>query len=65
LGRNIPRLLKLAQDLPINIIVATGAYYFDELPGFFQSQNADVLSECFVKDVTEGIQGTINHKSQL
>src|SRR3990170_663189 len=58
LGRNIPRLLRVAADIPLNIIVATGLYTYDELPRYFQSRDADVMAELFVRDITEGIQGT-------
>jgi phosphotriesterase-related protein len=57
LGRNIPRLLKLG-DVGVNIIVATGLYTYDELPHYFRSRDADAMAELFVRDITEGIQGT-------
>jgi phosphotriesterase-related protein len=58
LGRNVPRLLRVAGDIPLNIIVATGLYTYNELPRYFQSRDADVMAELFVRDITEGIQGT-------
>src|SRR3990172_7809370 len=58
LGRNIPRLLRVAGDIPLNIIVATGLYTYDEVPRYFGSRDADVMAELFVRDIIEGIQGT-------
>jgi len=58
LGRDIPRVLRVAGDIPLNIIVATGLYTYDELPRYFGSRDADVMAELFVRDITEGIQGT-------
>ena len=40
------------------IVVATGAYYFDQLPGYFRQRSVEHLAEQFVLDVTEGIAGT-------
>src|SRR3972149_4651531 len=51
-------LLPVAGDIPLNIIVATGLYTYNELPRYFQSRDADVMAELFVRDITEGIQGT-------
>ena len=60
LGRDIPRLLHVAGDIPLQIIVATGIYAYsdDELPRYFRNRDADVMAELFVRDITEGIQGT-------
>jgi phosphotriesterase-related protein len=60
LGRDIPRLQKVAADIPLNIIVASGLYAYsdDELPRFFRNRDVDVMTELFVGDITEGIQGT-------
>ena len=58
IGRNIPRLLETAGDVPLNIIVATGVYTYNELPQFFHNRDADVMTDLFVGDITVGIQGT-------
>ncbi len=58
LGRNIPRLLQVMGDIPLNVIVATGLYTYDELPRYFQSRDADHMAGLFVGDITDGIQGT-------
>jgi phosphotriesterase-related protein len=56
LGRNIPLILQVAGDLPINVIVATGIYY--EIPGYFLNQDIEVMVDLFIRDIKEGIQGT-------
>lgn len=58
LGRNIPRLRSVVGDLPLNVIVATGLYTYDEVPRHFQMRDAGYLAGLFVRDITEGIQGT-------
>ena len=60
LGRDIPRLLRAAGDIPLQVIVATGIYAYsdDELPRYFRNRDVDVMAELFVRDITEGIQGT-------
>ena len=58
LGRDIPRLIKIVGEIPINVIVATGVYTYNELPQYFQNRDEDAMAALFVKDITEGIQGT-------
>ncbi|MFI0711133.1 phosphotriesterase [Streptomyces inhibens] len=70
LGRHIPRVRRIAEQVPeLNIIVATGLYTYDEVPGFFRyrgpglndvlgTEVADPMVEMFVRDITEGIAGT-------
>ena len=58
LGRDIPRLRKVAGEIPVNIIVATGIYTYNELPQYFQNRDEDAMAELFVRDIAEGIQGT-------
>src|SRR3990170_3590487 len=54
-GRDIRRVLRVAGDLDLNIIVATGLYTYDELPRYFRRRDIDVMTDLFVRDVTEGI----------
>ena len=58
LGRDIPRLREVVGEIPVNIIVATGIYTYNELPQYFQNRDEDAMAELFVRDITEGIQGT-------
>ncbi|WP_119731065.1 phosphotriesterase family protein [Thermomonospora amylolytica] len=66
LGRYIPRIRRIAEQVPeLNIIVATGLYTYDKLP--FQLDflgpgtlfgGPDPMVEMFVRDITEGIADT-------
>ena len=58
LGRDITIIRDVAAQTSVNIVVATGAYYFDQLPGYFRQRSVEHLAEQFVLDVTEGIAGT-------
>ena len=58
LGRDIPRLRKVVGEIPVNIIVATGVYTYNELPHYFQNRDEDAMARLFVRDITKGIQGT-------
>ena len=65
LGRYIPRVKRIAEQLELNIIVATGLYTFDTMPFFFGSRppgsgpdGSDPMVDMFIKDIREGIAGT-------
>jgi phosphotriesterase-related protein len=58
LGRDIPRLQRVIGDLPLNVVVATGLYTYNEVPRHFASRDADYMAGLFVRDITDGIQGT-------
>jgi phosphotriesterase-related protein len=69
LGRYIPRIQRIAEQVDLNIVVATGCYTYDDVPFFFHHRgpalNAavgaevpDPMVDMFVKDVEEGIAGT-------
>jgi phosphotriesterase-related protein len=70
LGRYIPRIARIAEQVPdLNIVVATGLYTYDDVPFFFHHRgpalNAvagaevpDPMVDMFVRDITEGITGT-------
>ncbi|MEX2237371.1 MAG: phosphotriesterase-related protein [Dehalococcoidia bacterium] len=67
LGRNIPRLQRIASQTEVNIIVATGLYTYDELPHHFQNnpglpkelaRDEDYMARLFVGDIKEGIGDT-------
>jgi phosphotriesterase-related protein len=66
-GRSIPRLLPIAQQSPVNIIVATGWYTWNDLPFYFEFRDAfpaaaeagqPTLEDLMVRDLEEGIAGT-------
>ncbi|MGE3690883.1 MAG: phosphotriesterase [Novosphingobium sp.] len=66
LGRHVKRIAKVAEKTGINIVVATGAYTFDEAPhgfefwgpGLLVDSPSEPMVDCFVRDITEGIAGT-------
>jgi phosphotriesterase-related protein len=69
LGRYIPRIQRVAEQVDVNIVVATGCYTYDDVPFFFHHRgpalNAavgaevpDPMVDMFVRDITEGIAGT-------
>ena len=70
LGRNLPRIQRVAEQVPdLNIIVATGLYTYDSVPFFFYHRGPalnealgtevpDPMVDMFVGDITEGITGT-------
>lgn len=63
LGRYIPRIATIAAQVPVNIVVATGLYTYDDVPFYFRYRGLDPaqpdpMVELFVRDITEGIAGT-------
>ncbi len=70
LGRYIPRIQRIAEQVPqLNIVAATGCYTYDDVPFFFhhrgpalgEALGVDVpepMVEMFSRDITEGIAGT-------
>jgi phosphotriesterase-related protein len=65
LGRYIPRIAAIADQVPLTIICATGLYTFNELPLYFRARKAgsgsgggDPLTDMFVRDITRGIAET-------
>lgn len=65
LGRMIPWVQRVAEQVDINIIVATGYYLFQELPLKFGFRGPgtllggrDPLEEMFIRDITHGIGNT-------
>lgn len=66
LGRYIPRIRRVAEQVPqLNIIAATGVYTYTDVPGFFRHRGPgvdpdlpDPMVDMFVADITTGITGT-------
>jgi len=65
IGRYIPRIQRIAAATPINIIVATGLYVYEELPQQYAYRGPGLLLDIpepmvtdFSRDITEGIAGT-------
>ena len=65
LGRNIPRIQRIAARTPLNIVVATGLYVFEELPLQYAYRGPGLVLDIpeplvtdFVGDIADGIAGT-------
>jgi phosphotriesterase-related protein len=65
LGRYIPRIVDIAKQIDINIIVATGVYTYNDVPMYFRMRGPfmgfdlpDPMVDMFVTDITEGIGDT-------
>lgn len=65
LGRYIPRIQRIAAQVDLNIVVATGVYTYNEVPFQFHYAGpgllvdvAEPMTELFVKDLTVGIANT-------
>lgn len=65
LGRDVARVRRIAEQVDLNIVVATGLYVTSELPLRFQFQDPagfgegrEVLEELFLGDLQDGIAGT-------
>lgn len=69
LGRYVPRIERIAAQIDINIVVATGIYTYGDVPFYFQHRGPaldavvgqpvpDPMVDMFVEDITHGIAGT-------
>lgn len=58
LGRYIPRIARIASQIDLHIIAASGLYTFNELPHYYARRPIEHMVEHFVGDVTEGIADT-------
>src|SRR5207248_7830249 len=65
LGRYIPRIQRVAAEVDLNIVAATGLYTYNDVPHYLHYRGPgtlldgpEPLVEMFVQDITEGIAGT-------
>ena len=65
LGRYIPRIQLIAARTPINILVATGLYTYNDVPMYFHMRGPgrpfggpEPMTEMFVSDIEKGIADT-------
>lgn len=65
LGRDVARVARVAERVPVHLVAATGYYTSNVLPPFFRTNGPgrlvdgpDPLVEYFVRDIEEGIAGT-------
>jgi phosphotriesterase-related protein len=64
-GRCIPRIQRIAAEVDVNLVVATGFFTCNELPPYLQFRksgtrfyDSEPLIEMFLRDIQEGIAGT-------
>ena len=58
LGRDVPRLQRLAAETGLQIVACTGIYTYDGLPQFLLNRDEDFMAGLFVHDIEQGMQGT-------
>src|SRR5205823_10557976 len=63
LGRYVPRIQRINEQVDLNIVLATGVYTYDTVPFYFRYRGPqfglpEPMVEMFVRDLTEGIPGT-------
>jgi phosphotriesterase-related protein len=69
LGRYIPRIQQIAEQVPLHIVVATGVYTYDDVPFYFHHRGPalnealgaevpDPMVDLFVRDIRDGIAHT-------
>ena len=65
LGRFIPRIQRIAEQIDLNIMVAAGVYTYNDLPMYFHFRGSgtkpnrpDTMIDMLVRDIREGIAGT-------
>jgi len=56
LGRDVHMVRRVADEVPLNIIMATGVWR--RPPALFERRDIDALADLFVKDIEEGMNGT-------
>lgn len=58
LGRDCRFMQRVVEATGAQVVAATGLYTFRDLPIMLQNRPVDFLADLFVRDITEGIQGT-------
>ncbi|HEY9473009.1 MAG TPA: phosphotriesterase-related protein, partial [Mycobacteriales bacterium] len=65
LGRDIPLIRRVCEQVDLNVVVATGVYTYQDVPFYFRFRGPgvapnlpDPMVDMFVADITEGIAGT-------
>jgi phosphotriesterase-related protein len=57
-GRDVAFSRRVSEQTGLQVVPCTGIYTYDYLPYYFLTRDADAMADCFVHDITEGIQGT-------
>jgi phosphotriesterase-related protein len=55
-GRDVPLVAEIVRQVEINVIACTGLWRL--IPRSFGNRTPDYVADLFVRDITEGIQGT-------
>jgi phosphotriesterase-related protein len=58
LGRDIPRIQRVAAGTRLQIVVATGIYAFHDMPSYFRFKKTDAIADFFVAEIEQGIADT-------
>jgi phosphotriesterase-related protein len=58
LGRDVARIQRINAEVDLHIVVASGLYAFLEMPGFLAPRTDQAITELFVREISEGINGT-------
>jgi phosphotriesterase-related protein len=65
LGRYIPRIVRVAAETDLNIVVATGLYTYNDVPFYFHYRGPgtpldgpEYMTDMFVRDIEQGIADT-------
>ncbi len=69
LGRYLPRIAKVAEQVDLNIVCATGLYTYDDVPFYFHHRGPalneavgaevpDPMVDMFIGDIRDGVAGT-------
>lgn len=58
LGRDINKLVQISKDTKLQIIASTGFYLSEYHPDYLKDLSAEEVSEIYIKELTEGIDGT-------
>ncbi|EHI13946.1 phosphotriesterase [Mycolicibacterium thermoresistibile] len=65
LGRDLPRIVRIAEQTDLNIVVATGLYTYNDVPFCFSLQGPgteldgpESMTDMFVRDIEHGIADT-------
>jgi phosphotriesterase-related protein len=59
LGRYLPRIRRIAEQVPLNIVTATGIYTYRDLPTYFWFRDPDPMADMFVDDIRAGNAGML------
>ncbi|MBQ6478566.1 MAG: hypothetical protein IJI44_04265 [Erysipelotrichaceae bacterium] len=58
MGRDVWKLKEIAEKTGLNIVCSTGFYLAEYHPEWLNEASAEQIAEVYVKDLTEGIDGT-------